>query len=157
MNLVEYSYADLNLKDPLVIKSPKALSMPVARDMLFSEDGKYVPFDIDHRNIYKNYLRSDLFLLDCQNYINEPHSPNILFEDLQEAFRYAESAVRWYEKTILADARISNRMMTPFIPPGVLPAKFLEYTSQYLLNRFEFIAHLFNKFKFYFQSRQIIN
>ena len=145
VNLLEHSIANWDFKEP-AMKAPKLLAVPVARDILFSTDGKYVPFDIDHRNIYRHYLRSDLYLIDCPNYGEKPETPNIMLEDLHEAFRYADSAVSWYEQTIEQAAKStqpgrwkSHMMMGPpptsNIPNGALPAKFLEYTSQYLLSK----------------------
>ncbi|XP_054163287.1 peroxidase-like [Oppia nitens] len=132
-------------KQQVLIKPPpQLLSVPVARDILFSSDGKYVPFDIDHKNIYRHYLRSDLYLLDCQSYADKPETPAIMMEDLHEAFRYADSAVQWYSQTIQSASAGSTTMdrygrrrpaKSPTLPNGVLPAKFLEYTSQFLLSK----------------------
>lgn len=140
-------------KDQVVVKPPKLLEVPVARDILFSTEGKYVPFDIDHRNIYRHYLRSDLYLIDCQSYADKPETPAIMMDDLHEAFRYADQAVQWYEQAVTRVSSPPQQQQLqqqrskwyrkgmqpmgakPMIPNGVLPAKFLEYTSQYLLSK----------------------
>ena len=107
---------------------PSNFFIPVAQEVLFSEEGKYVPIDRDNRQIVRNYLKKNLYLSNCHNSIEK--KPRILEIDLKKPFSYADSALKWYIRAVRTD---SNTRTTK-IPSSVIQAKFLEYASQHIIS-----------------------
>lgn len=120
---------DNHIKDNHHYKTlPSSFFIPVAQEVLFSEEGKYVPIDRDNRQIVRNYLKKNIYLSNCHNSIEK--RPRILEIDLKKPFSYADSVLKWYVRAVRTDPNTK----TTKIPSSVIQAKFLEFASQYIIS-----------------------